>query len=96
MSSGGTAVWISAISKQKGMGYVTKYITKFQGFEDDAVDVSNELKRCRLFQRFGAWHHFVIPKLRFDNPCPQCHALVWICVWEIDAAIRKWEKSGYA
>lgn len=88
-SSGGSAVWISPISKAKGLSYVTKYITKFQGFGADALHVSECIKQCRLFQRFGLWHDFVLPRLKFDNPCPLCHSCDWISDWEIEKQFRK-------
>lgn len=86
--SGGSAVWISAIPKGKAEGYVTKYITKTEILPEDQAFVSDEIKRVRLFQRFGLWHSFVIPKTKCDLPCPVCGEIMWISMWQIDKMFR--------
>lgn len=82
--SGGTGCHYLDVPKDKALAYVTKYVTKSEVPEGDLHDISDEIKKYRLFQRFGLWHSFVIPKLKVDYACPDCHGVGWITDWELD------------
>lgn len=88
-ASGGLGVYISAIPKGKALVYVTKYITKCEVPEGDLRLVSDEIRKYRLFQRFGVWHDYHIPKAKSDFPCPSCGYTAWLSEFEI----RKTERS---
>ena len=88
--SGGQAVWINAVSHDRAIGYVTKYITKPDlppGLLDDA---SAALRHFRLFTRFGSWHNIPIPKMVYDTPCKNCGR----CDWIVDLYIERCMKYG--
>ena len=84
--SGGLGVYITCPSQDKAIGYVTKYVTKCDCPDADHEYISHEIKKYRLFQRFGLWHKFKIPKLKYDYPCPSCHNIYWISEYEIRSA----------
>lgn len=86
--SGGHAVWINAVSTDKAIGYVTKYITKCDVPAALLDDVGESLRRFRLFTRFGIWHNIVLPKLIFEYPCQSCGRSDWIVDFIIERAIR--------
>ncbi len=86
--SSGTAVWISAVSNDRALNYVTKYITKCDVPAALLDDVSASLRRYRLFTRFGDWHSITIPKRVFDNPCEHCGDIDWILDLTIDRLIK--------
>lgn len=88
--SGGLAVWISAVSNDRAQGYVTKYITKPDIPPALLDDVSNSLRRFRLFTRFGEWHNITLPKMIFDCPCQSCGTSDWI----VDFALERIARYG--
>lgn len=81
--SQGTAVWISDISDDKAMAYVTKYLTKPDVPAAQLDVVSASLRRFRLFTRFGDWHSILIPKHTFDAPCRECGRVDWVIDFKI-------------
>ena len=81
--SGGTAVWISSVSNDRAVGYVTKYITKCDMPPALLDGVSSALRLFRLFTRFGCWHNIVLPALKFDCPCQQCNTTDWMVDFKI-------------
>lgn len=87
--SAGSGCYISVVSKAAALSYLTKYVTKCECPEDSLVDISDEIKKFRLFQRFGSWHHFKVPKTKAEFPCPSCGDIGWISEY----AIRKLSRS---
>lgn len=87
--SGGTGCHYLDVPKDKALDYVTKYVTKSEVPEGDLRSISDEIKKYRLFQRFGLWHGFLIPKLNVDFACPDCKGLYWITDWELDHMFRR-------
>ena len=70
------------------MSYVTKYITKCDTPEADLHQISDEIKKYRLFQRFGTWHAFHLPKVKPKHSCDECGCEDWISEFQINAASR--------
>lgn len=87
--SGGSACWIQQIPKSTALYYVLKYLTKLDMPLEEQIYVSDQIKRFRLFQRFGAWHDFVIPVSKFDVPCEKCGCIQYLSSWEVDSAFRR-------
>lgn len=86
--SGGTAVWINAVTNDRATKYVTKYITKADVPAALLDDVSTALRRFRLFTRFGSWHNIVLPKMKYETPCTRCNNSDWIPDIVIERAFR--------
>lgn len=86
--SGGQACYISNISTDSALRYVTKYITKPDVPPFLEYDVGRVLSRFRLFQRFGSWHHLFIPKKLYDYPCPNCSQSWWLSDIVVSRASR--------
>lgn len=76
--SRGTAVWINAVSNDRAINYLTKYVTKTDLPAGLHGDVSDSLRRYRLFLRFGTWHNIILPKLIYDTPCDRCGHTDWM------------------
>ena len=77
-ASGGSQCYITKVSIKAALGYVTKYVTKTDLPPEDRAEASDCLKRYRLFQRFGAWHHVRIPRLMCDMLCRECGKSDWV------------------
>lgn len=92
--SGGTAVWINAVTLDRAKGYVTKYITKPDMPSALLDDVSKSLRRFRLFTRFGSWHNIVLPKLVYETPCQRCNVSDWIVDFRYDKLFRIHGRRG--
>lgn len=88
----GTAVYIKRVNSVLAMNYVTKYLTKSDVDIPDMPEASRELKKYRLFQRFGDWHKFKIPRSPSDCVCDHCGNTLWLTEWDI----RRAEKGLYA
>jgi len=88
-ASGGIGCYILPMPKKAAMYYVTKYVTKSEAPEGDLLEISKCIKKYRLFQRFGSWQGYKIPKLKSPFPCEECKNMVWLTEWEI----RKFEGS---
>ena len=86
--SGGTAVWINAVTHDRAKYYITKYITKAELPAALLSDVGESLARFRLFTRFGSWHNIVLPKTHNDTPCQRCGVSDWIVDFKIERG--KW------
>ena len=86
--SGGTAVWINAVTSERAQSYVTKYITKPDMPSALLDEVSESLRRFRLFIRFGSWHNIVLPKLVYESPCKVCNVSDWLVDFRWDNLFR--------
>lgn len=76
--SGGTACFITSCSKEGATRYVTKYITKSDVPSHLLLQLSTELRRFRLFQRFGTWHNIKLPARVYDYRCEACGRSDWL------------------
>lgn len=76
--SGGSAVWISSVSSQGAIKYITKYISKSDVPAHLWQQLSIELQRFRLFQRFGSWHNLKLPARIMDYRCESCGSCDWL------------------
>lgn len=88
--SGGIGVYITRPSHDKALGYVTKYVTKSDLDDSAKQEASKALRKYRLFQRFGLWQGYKIPKLKSDFPCPQCHRVEWIYIHNTEYYQRRY------
>lgn len=89
ISSGGQGVYIQDIPLRKALYYVTKYITKLEAPQDCLDYIGDELKKYRLFQRFGSWHDLRIPQRERCWICSRCEGrLFWT-----EFQVRRWEKA---
>ena len=70
-------VHIKAISVEKGVGYVTKYISKGNFHPDYVEQVAYALKSVRLFNVFGQWHNSKAPKVKLVCTCKRCQGTRW-------------------
>jgi hypothetical protein len=86
--STGRSVWITNISLDAAKKYVTKYLTKIDVPAPCIEDVSNAVRRFRLFTRFGEWHDIVLPPLDVHIACQQCGSHDWIIDWRLDRIAR--------
>ncbi|MBA7673099.1 hypothetical protein ES703_81287 [subsurface metagenome] len=86
--SGGLACYITNISTDTALRYVTKYITKADVPAFLEYHVGKILSRFRLFQRFGSWHSLLVPKKLYDYPCPNCSTVDWVAMSRVDRMIR--------
>lgn len=86
--SGGLGCYISVVNKLRALNYVTKYITKCQASTADLHHISDEIKRYRLFQRFGLWHSFVLPKIKPPCICDKCGCEDWLSEFEVSRVSR--------
>lgn len=84
--SKGTGCYIQRINTTAAMNYVTKYLTKSDVDTVFREHVSDELKKYRLFQRFGDWHKFRIPRSPSDCVCDSCGNTTWLTEWDIKRA----------
>lgn len=76
--SGGNAVYITSCSPDAAMRYITKYISKSIVPPHLQVQLSMELSRYRLFQRFGSWHGLKLPSRVWDYRCESCGRCDWL------------------
>ncbi len=76
--SGGNAVYITATSLEGAIKYITKYISKSAVPSHLWEELSIELRRFRLFQRFGSWHNIALPSRVFDYRCESCGRCDWL------------------
>lgn len=72
LCSGGIGVYILDVPLRKALYYVTKYVSKCEAPEDSWQFIGQELKKYRLFQKFGTWHRVVIPKRKSNWTCVNC------------------------
>lgn len=82
--SRGTGCDIRGVDGPQAAKYINKYISKSDVPDMFQRQMSTELSRFRLFQRFGAWHHLKIPRRLYDYPCPNCNASDWLSDFQID------------
>lgn len=92
-ASGGTAVWINAVSNDRALNYVTKYISKGDHPPALSDEISTSLRRFRLFTRFGTWHNITLPKLRFECPCEVCGVTDWIVDFQMERLMRAFRRT---
>jgi predicted RNA-binding Zn-ribbon protein involved in translation (DUF1610 family) len=88
-SNGGQAVWITNISSDKAIYYVTKYVTKPSFGIADLDALETAMKGRRTFQRFGSFHKVKLPTYYTAKPCPICGNTTWLTEWEI----AKWHRE---
>jgi hypothetical protein len=81
--SGGRGCYIQDISNKSATFYVTKYLTKPELPQGDLDEVSREIKKYRLFQRFGSWHNVIIPKRESQWRCESCGCKNYLTQYEI-------------
>lgn len=87
--SGGRAVWISQISKDKAIYYVTKYVTKID-MPDEAQDEPNTaMKGRRLFMKFGEFANLRVPVKKWLWICPVCQTSDFLTEFEIRRFSKK-------
>jgi hypothetical protein len=87
-------VFIARCDSTKAMNYVTKYLTKADVAPDDLFNANEELRKYRMFQRFGTWHAVRIPKLVCDSLCEDCGRSTWLTEWEIRRSENAFARSG--
>lgn len=85
--SGGNAVWITSVAPSAAAAYITKYISKSAVPVPLQIELSEQLKQFRLFQRFGCWHNLKLPSRVYDYKCEQCGGSDWL-------ADRDFKKKG--
>jgi hypothetical protein len=77
MLTGCPVVHIECVEPDRGVYYVTKYISKGD-FDPKYIDqVAAALKSVRLFNAFGSWHNMKAPKIKLVCDCPVCHGSRW-------------------
>lgn len=70
---GGVSIRLDRVYNQSSLvKYLTKYITKTELDEKDAVIASQALKGRRLFQPFGTWHGCLANAPKLPACCPEC------------------------
>lgn len=82
--SGGNAVFISACSPDAAIKYTTKYISKSVVPAHLQEQLSEALRRFRLFQRFGSWHKVSLPSRLYDHRCEDCGRCDWLAPYQIE------------
>lgn len=76
--SGGNAVFISTCNPANATRYITKYLTKSQIPPHLLLQLSMELRKFRLFQRFGQWHNIVLTPRIWHYRCDSCGHSDWL------------------
>lgn len=76
--SPGRVVYIQVVRKSHIVNYLTKYLTKSALSAAARLDVSNTLRRYRLFQPFGSWHGITPPSPVPRYSCPTCGSTDWL------------------
>lgn len=95
--SGGTACWINSVAPSKAAHYVTKYISKSNVPSHLLLQLSDELRRFRLFQRFGSWHNLKLPARIYDYRCESCGRSDWLANEVIENHMsHSWTRYGYS
>ena len=88
---GGVSIRLDPVFKRSNLvGYITKYLTKTDLSEADAVIASRALKGRRLYQPFGCWHGFALGAPHIPAQCPSCgnsDLILYKSLW-IDQAFR--------
>lgn len=87
--SGGRGVWISDIETGKGVGYLTKYVTKSDAPPMLIEQLNDALRDARLFQPFGSWHHVRQAKSDYKMNCDKCGHSSWLPLEMMSAQSRK-------
>lgn len=75
--TGASAFHIKRIPSGAAERYVTKYLTKPPGSDEDVAQVAAELRHVRLFQPFGSWHGKIGSWVKARYPCPECGECTW-------------------
>jgi hypothetical protein len=86
-----TGAWnvdIRCVSVGKGIGYVTKYVSKGDFNPLYVEEVAAALAGYRLFQTFGSWHNLKAPKIKLVCTCALCGKTIWLPMRMIDFATR--------
>lgn len=82
-SKGGTATWITNISNDKALFYVTKYVTKTNIPQEDRAVASESISGRRMFQRFGTFASIVIDQRFMAKKCDKCNSETWINEYDV-------------
>jgi len=77
-ASPGRVVWITRVSKNRIVNYLTKYVSKSSVIPQHRNDVAAALRGTRLFQPFGSWHGISRKYEYTPRPCHNCGASDWI------------------
>jgi hypothetical protein len=75
--SPGNHVYINRITKDRAVGYLTKYITKASVSDEHLDSVSDAFKGRRLFSPFGSFHSLPCPPALPPYACPDCGNGIW-------------------
>lgn len=70
--SGSTGIYITRLSKNKVVNYLTKYLTKSGVSEELQMCMSDALKSARLFNPFGKWYAMNCLYRQPKPGCPAC------------------------
>ena len=78
--SGGKIVWIKKIPSSAVIAYLTKYLTKIDVPDDDALMASDALRGVRLFQPIGSWHGMKVVIVNHACKCASCGGDRWMVI----------------
>lgn len=96
-SSGGNAVWINSVAPSGAIKYITKYISKTNVPAHLQVELSDALRRFRLFQRFGCWHDMRLPSRVWDYRCESCGRSDWLANEILERGVgHSFVRHGYS
>lgn len=87
--SGGSAVWINEVTKDRAKFYVTKYVTKIDMPAEAQDEPNSVMKGRRLFMKFGEFAQYEIQPRKWLWLCPVCGCEDFLTEFEIRRCQRK-------